>query len=201
MRNPIVYAAFFTLAAVLALTVANLVNACFEVKRPVTELVNLSALGVGCALAALLIPERFRPPVARRPTPPTRSDAPHLGRSAPPQGSTNIDLVLGTVLGFLSAIVLGAAATLVFRSPAAMLFLVPFGVIAGVGVVRARIRARWRQYHDQRSASLKESHCPACDYDLRGTVEPRCPECGEPFTPDEWSARTDGPPAELHDQV
>src|SRR5215207_1118651 len=24
-------------------------------------------------------------------------------------------------------------------------------------------------------------HCPLCDYDLRGLVEPRCPECGHAF--------------------
>ena len=28
-------------------------------------------------------------------------------------------------------------------------------------------------------------HCPMCDYDLRGQIEPRCPECGYRFDWDE----------------
>ena len=32
-------------------------------------------------------------------------------------------------------------------------------------------------------------HCPACDYDLRGTTEAVCPECGTPFTPAGIAAR------------
>src|SRR5437667_12482923 len=28
-------------------------------------------------------------------------------------------------------------------------------------------------------------HCPMCEYDLRGQVEPRCPECGARFDWDE----------------
>jgi len=31
-------------------------------------------------------------------------------------------------------------------------------------------------------------HCPQCDYNLFGLPEPRCPECGRPFTPDEIGA-------------
>src|SRR5438309_10005725 len=30
-------------------------------------------------------------------------------------------------------------------------------------------------------APLQALHCPMCDYDLRGQVEPRCPECGYRF--------------------
>ena len=30
--------------------------------------------------------------------------------------------------------------------------------------------------------SIKEEvHCPLCDYNLRGLIEPRCPECGFKF--------------------
>ncbi len=32
------------------------------------------------------------------------------------------------------------------------------------------------------SAVQTEGRCPNCDYDLRGLVEPRCPECGQAFT-------------------
>jgi len=28
-----------------------------------------------------------------------------------------------------------------------------------------------------------EGRCEKCNYDLRGLPEPRCPECGTPFTP------------------
>ncbi len=31
------------------------------------------------------------------------------------------------------------------------------------------------------SASARAGRCAKCGYDLRGTIEPRCPECGTPF--------------------
>src|SRR5438552_18029124 len=37
-------------------------------------------------------------------------------------------------------------------------------------------------------------HCPMCDYDLRGQVEPRCPECGYRF---DWEELRD-PARRLH---
>ena len=40
----------------------------------------------------------------------------------------------------------------------------------------------------------EELHCPLCDYNLRGTTEPRCPECGYQF---EWDALRD-PARRLH---
>jgi hypothetical protein len=43
-------------------------------------------------------------------------------------------------------------------------------------------------------AVAEELHCPLCDYNLRGTVEPRCPECGYQF---EWDALRD-PARRLH---
>jgi hypothetical protein len=43
-------------------------------------------------------------------------------------------------------------------------------------------------------AAGEELHCPLCDYNLRGTVEPRCPECGYQF---EWDALRD-PARRLH---
>src|SRR5438477_10336608 len=36
--------------------------------------------------------------------------------------------------------------------------------------------------------------CPLCDYDLRGLIEPRCPECGYRF---EWAELRD-PTRRLH---
>ena len=39
-----------------------------------------------------------------------------------------------------------------------------------------------------------EIHCPLCDYNLYGLIEPRCPECGYPF---EWSVMLD-PAAGVH---
>lgn len=32
---------------------------------------------------------------------------------------------------------------------------------------------------------MPELHCPACDYNLTGLRENRCPECGRPFDPAE----------------
>src|ERR1700675_2701657 len=34
-----------------------------------------------------------------------------------------------------------------------------------------------------------EIHCPLCNYNLRGLVEPRCPECGHRST---WKELADG---------
>ena len=31
------------------------------------------------------------------------------------------------------------------------------------------------------SAITETIRCPLCDYDLRGLIEPRCPECGYQF--------------------
>lgn len=33
--------------------------------------------------------------------------------------------------------------------------------------------------------ALPLGHCPACGYNLHALTEPRCPECGRPFTPEE----------------
>src|SRR5688572_30924831 len=38
------------------------------------------------------------------------------------------------------------------------------------------------------NASEREVVCPLCDYNLRGLVEPRCPECGYRF---EWAQLRD----------
>lgn len=37
--------------------------------------------------------------------------------------------------------------------------------------------------------STQSARCPICRYDLTGLIEPRCPECGEAFTPTEWVRR------------
>lgn len=38
----------------------------------------------------------------------------------------------------------------------------------------------WRGYKGKRRGD--EPRCRRCDYDLRGQIEPRCPECGTPFS-------------------
>ena len=47
---------------------------------------------------------------------------------------------------------------------------------AGVGTIHCAVRrrrvVRWCR---------RRGRCPACGYDLRGTREPRCPECGSRF--------------------
>ncbi len=35
------------------------------------------------------------------------------------------------------------------------------------------------------------NHCPNCDYDVRGLTQPRCPECGKPFSTREVAAYKD----------
>ena len=50
------------------------------------------------------------------------------------------------------------------------------GTLAIVGTVygvRRRLDSRWRP-----------GHCPACGYDLRGSVSENCSECGAPIAPD-----------------
>jgi RNA polymerase subunit RPABC4/transcription elongation factor Spt4 len=64
------------------------------------------------------------------------------------------------------------------------------GVGAGGGVMRARVAERKRWFVERRTAALQQRRCPECDYDLRGTPEPRCPECGEAFTVQEWRLTT-----------
>jgi hypothetical protein len=39
--------------------------------------------------------------------------------------------------------------------------------------------------------------CPACDYNLTGIVEHRCPECGSSFDPEELRARLRGAPSPI----
>ena len=42
----------------------------------------------------------------------------------------------------------------------------------------------WREMRTvDRRRHLQERVCDSCGYDLRGQIEPRCPECGEPFGP------------------
>jgi hypothetical protein len=43
----------------------------------------------------------------------------------------------------------------------------------------------------------REAHCPLCEYNLRGLIEPRCPECGYKF---EWAAMLN-PSLQIHPYV
>jgi len=47
---------------------------------------------------------------------------------------------------------------------------------------------------DPAGAQAADVRCPLCDYDLRGSTEPRCPECGYQFV---WADLTD-PARRLH---
>lgn len=35
--------------------------------------------------------------------------------------------------------------------------------------------------------TYRAGHCRSCGYNLQGLVEPRCPECGEPFPKEEFA--------------
>ncbi len=41
--------------------------------------------------------------------------------------------------------------------------------------------------HRQRIRKMEQGISVICGYDLRGQVEPRCPECGAPFDPSNMS--------------
>ncbi len=41
--------------------------------------------------------------------------------------------------------------------------------------------------HRQQIRKIEQGICVVCGYDLRGQVEPRCPECGTPFDPSNMS--------------
>ena len=56
----------------------------------------------------------------------------------------------------------------------ALFFGVPISTVVSF-VVWREMRAIDRRRH------LQERVCDSCGYDLRGQLEPRCPECGESF--------------------
>ena len=58
----------------------------------------------------------------------------------------------------------------------ALFFGLPVATVVSF-VVRREMKAIDRRRH------LQERVCDSCGYDLRGQLEPRCPECGEPFEP------------------
>lgn len=53
--------------------------------------------------------------------------------------------------------------------------LVPIWALIAPFVVILALRRR------EYSANVGHPRCPSCDYDLNGTMEPRCPECGLAF--------------------
>lgn len=120
-------------------------------------------------------------------------------RSRPSRRYTNTDLVLGVAGGFALGLVFMAAVLipLVFLLPdtaklpqwlsstlEAACMIAGFAI--GQRLMLVRVVGRRRRYDAGRAAALLQCHCPVCDYDLRGTVEPRCPECGETFAGKEW---------------
>lgn len=56
-------------------------------------------------------------------------------------------------------------------------FMGPAGAWAGIVLFRRQIHRSLRRQLVERGVAI----CVGCGYDLRGQVEPRCPECGEPF--------------------
>ncbi len=121
-------------------------------------------------------------------------------RTRPPKNCTGADLIIGTLGAFFALLVGSVIVMLLVDSlaPSALkakgycltasglVFVVVFWP-ALVGIARGRVKRRWRRYTDERNRALSARRCPHCEYDLRGTVEPRCPECGEQFTAQEWA--------------
>jgi hypothetical protein len=60
----------------------------------------------------------------------------------------------------------------------------PVLIPAGIAVVLVGVSALmlWRYRREGRTLRRLEGRCGRCGYDLRGLPEPRCPECGTPFT-------------------
>ena len=66
-------------------------------------------------------------------------------------------------------------------------------LLAAIGEARAVARTSWFMtvlllLISRLPEGYHSGHCPQCDYNLYGLPEPRCPECGRPFTPDEAAA-------------
>jgi hypothetical protein len=64
----------------------------------------------------------------------------------------------------------------------ALKLLTSFAAAVLVSVAAAAVALWYYRRTGQRIRRL-EGHCATCGYDLRGLPEPRCPECGSPFTP------------------
>ena len=64
-------------------------------------------------------------------------------------------------------------------------------LLARVGEARAVSRLSWYRtivglfFLRLHRWALPPGHCPACGYNLHALTQPRCPECGRPFTPQE----------------
>lgn len=144
---------------------------------------------------------------ARRSTP--------LRRTRPPRGRTAEDLVVGTVLGcvvsFLVLMVLFVLGLLLLpesvsdahwiRTLATIASLLAGGSVAE-WVMGWRKRGRWRRFTTRRTTAMQLRRCPECGYDLRGTIQPRCPECAEAFTAQEWEiALSVGGAEPVHDDM
>jgi hypothetical protein len=56
---------------------------------------------------------------------------------------------------------------------------------ATLGLLAGAAATLW--YYRRTGEKIRQlgGHCAICGYDLRGLPEPRCPECGTPFTPPE----------------
>lgn len=97
-------------------------------------------------------------------------------------------IVWGMLLIF-GPTLLGLSWTLVQSWPQRPYAFVMSGVLVLYGAICWRVIARYRYLRH-----LVPGHCTECGYDLRGLPEPRCPECGTPFDPDDVDAEDEEPP-------
>ena len=117
----------------------------------------------------------------------------------PPKGFAASDLASGVAVGLVACIVLpgylillslqsnGGRLLFDWSSLSLLVITAPAGAAIGIWTARQRVKNRWGVYQQLRAISLAKTRCPTCDYDLRGTEAPRCSECGEAFSGEEWA--------------
>ena len=131
---------------------------------------------------------------------------------------TLFDVAVGTVVGFLAAVVAMFVTVVVgdrlrprhvypeWFVSIQMTVTILVGFLVGGWCIRALAVGRVERQRRQRDESLKGGKCPVCGYSLYGLPEPRCPECGERFTAAECSktsaafTRTAAPVGPVRDQ-
>ena len=72
------------------------------------------------------------------------------------------------------------------RSPSVFHYDMNLGLLWGIGVLVLYAAICWRVIRRYRYLRQHPpGHCTKCNYDLRHLTEPRCPECGQTFQPDD----------------
>jgi hypothetical protein len=90
-------------------------------------------------------------------------------------------LLVSAISFFTYAIILFSLLALKFRRQASLDPVVYLGGVAAIFLVAGGIKL-WRYRREGRKLRRLQGRCEKCGYDLRGLPEPRCPECGTPFT-------------------